>query len=332
MYNTIVSEKKNKNKGLRVSFVIHILILLIAFFYYLPQVELLEDEEKPPYAIKVDFKFEESSMSKYAHDDAGAQREKAEAAPQEDATKPEEVTKPEEIEVTKPQEIEIPKPDIKIPTPVMTPIEDPISTTTLEDEAPIKATPTKPKVETPKPVPAPAPTKTTPATPTKPASTSSPTKTTTSGSTSGSSTTKPSTVDGNAGGTGKADAGTGAGKDSGNDGDAGIGNSSDGTGAYDGSGDGVFGRRVVYRDIKAAIGSLKSSGTVSVKICVNRGGIVTFTEVINSESTIKDRTTLKKFLKAAKGYKVQPDLSAPKEQCGKLIFKSDNSANNKLRG
>ena len=55
-----------------------------------------ETEDKPPYAVKVDFSFEESSLSKYAHEDAGAQREKSESAPQEQET-----TKEPELEVQK---------------------------------------------------------------------------------------------------------------------------------------------------------------------------------------------------------------------------------------
>jgi outer membrane biosynthesis protein TonB len=315
MYDSSIFEKRNEQKGKRVSFVVHILLLLIAFFYYLPKVDSAEMEDKPPYAIKLDLKFEESSLSKFAHDDSGLKRAKSEAAPQQAETKQEEV-KPEQIETTNPQEIKTPLPDIKMPTPVFTPTSDPIYTSTVEDEAPVKA------AEKPVYTPAPSP---------KPSTSSSPSTSSTSGSTTGTSTSKPSSIEGNDNGTGKGDSGTGAGKDKGNDGDAGLGNSSDGLGEYDGSGDGVFGRRVVYRDIKAVGEALNSSGTVAVKICVNRGGNVTYTEVIGRESTIKDNNTLKKFLKAAKGYKVQLDLSAPKEQCGKLIFKGDNSVNKKIR-
>jgi hypothetical protein len=67
------------------------------------------------------------------------------------------------------------------------------------------------------------------------------------------------------------------------------------------------------------------------KICINRAGNVTFVELIPTETTIRDKNTLKLYLKAARGYKFQPDLTSPKEQCGKLSFKVDNSINNKLR-
>ncbi len=322
MYNSFAFEKENGNKGKRISFIIHLLLLLIAFFYYLPKVDLAELEDKPPYAVKVDFTFEESSMSKLAHDDEGAQRAKSESAPaeekqEEQATKPEEVTKPEVIEVTKPTVIDVPVPVIKMPTPVFTPTNDPIITTTPAEEAPVKVSePAKP-------------TKTEPS---KTGNTSSiPSKTNTTGSTTGSSTTKPSTVDGKEGGTGKGDSGTGAGKDKGNDGDAGLGNKSDGTGEYDGSGDGVFGRKPIYRDLSVVSKAVNGSGKVAIKVCINRAGLVTFVELINHETTERNRENLKLYLKAARTYKFQPDLTAPKEQCGKMSFRVDNTVNNKLK-
>lgn len=317
MSNTFAFEDKNKNTGKRISFVIHLLILLIAFFYYLPQVELVEEDEQPPFAVKVDFTFEESSLSKFAHEDEGAQRAKSESAPQETPEQPqqEQATQPEVIETTQPQVIDVPKPDIKMPTPVVTK-DEVIETKTPIEESPVKVV-EKPTAPASKPV------------PTKPST--SPSKSSTSGSTTGTSTSKPSTVDGKDGGAGKGNTGTGAGKDKGNDGDAGAGNASDGTGVYDGSGDGVFGRKIIYRDMSAAKSATTVSGRVSVKVCINRAGLVTYVELNNSETTIRDKQTLKNYLKAARGYKFQPDLTAPKEQCGKMSFKVDNTINNKLK-
>ncbi len=320
MYNTIALEQKNKNKGRTISFVIHILLLLIAFLYYLPTTPIDEEEDKPPYAVKVDFTFQESSLSKLAHDDEGAQRAKSESAPaeekQEETPKQEEVTKPEEIEVTKPTVVDVPKPDIKMPTPKVIPTDNEVITTKAPvEEAPVRISEPTPSTKS-------EPTKTT---------TTSSSGGKTSGSTTGTSTTKPSTVDGKAGGTGKGDSGTGAGKDKGNDGDAGMGNSSDGTGDYDGSGDGVFGRKVIYRDQSVIKKDITVSGKIAVKVCINRAGIVSYLELLNSETTVRDKTTLRLYLQAAKTYKFQPDLTAPKEQCGKLKFIVDNSINNKLK-
>lgn len=320
MYNTLALEQKNKNKGRTISFIIHILLLLIAFLYYLPTTPMDENEDKPPYAVKVDFTFKESSLSKLAHDDEGAQRAKSESAPAEEKVeetpKQEEVTKPEEIEVTKPTVVDVPKPDIKMPTPKVIPTDNDVIVT----KAPVEEAPVKVSVPTP----------TTKSEPTKSTTTSS-SGGKTSGSTTGSSTTKPSTVEGKAGGTGKGDSGTGAGKDKGNDGDAGMGNSSDGTGDYDGSGDGVFGRKIIFRDLKATSAAVNVSGKVVTKVCINRAGLVTYVELESAETTIRDKTILRRYLTAARGYKFQPDPSAPKEQCGKLRFTVDNSVNNKLK-
>ncbi len=320
MYNAIYVDRQNKNVGLRISFIVHALLVLLVFFYYLPKIDPADLEDKPPYAVKVDFTFEESSLSKLAHDDAGAKRSKAESAPaekkpQEETPVKEEVIKPEELEITKPQIINIPRPDIKIPSPVLIPTNtDPIITSTPVEEAPVKVSePARPS--SPEPV--------------KTNSTSKPTGSTTSGSTAGTS-TKPSTVDGD-GGPGKADAGAGAGRDKGNDGSAGSGNVSEGTGVYDGSGDGVFGRKIIVRNLSGTKAAISVSGRVVTKICINRAGNVTFVELIPSETTVRDRNTLKLYMKAARGYKFQPDLTSPKEQCGKLSFKVDNTVNNKLR-
>lgn len=320
MYNALEVNRNDRNKGVRISFLIHALLLLLIFFYYLPKIDPAELEDQPPYAVKVDFTFEESSLSKLAHDDAGARRAKAESAsaaeekPQEETPQKEDVVKPEEIEITKPQVIDIPRPDIKVPNPVLIPTDNsPVVTSTPVEEAPVKVS------ETPKPS-APEPVKTTPS---KPAPTSG------SGSTTGTS-TKPSTVEG-AGGPGKADAGTGAGRDKGNDGNAGAGNVSEGTGEYDGSGDGVFGRKIIVRDLSATKAAISVTGRVVTKICINRAGNVTFVELIPGETTIRDKNALKLYMKAARGYKFQPDLTAPKEQCGKLSFKVDNTVNNRLK-
>jgi len=315
MYQSSAVEIKNSNRGRNISIGVHLLLLLIAFFYVLPSVDKEELEDKPPYAVKVDFTFEESSMSKYAHEDAGAKRPQAEEQAE---NKPEETQTEKTPEPTPREEIEV--------KPV-----DPVSTTTTADESPVKVIERpNPVIKTPdivKPVPKPRDEVYTPPVKTEPAPSKSPTS-----SSSGSSTTKPSSLPGTDSGTGKGDSGSGAGKTSGNDGDEGRGNTSSGTGAYDGSGDGVFGRKVVYRDLKSATAAMTVSGIVTVKICVNRAGSVTYAEVLEAETNIKDRNTRKGFLKAAYNYRVKEDFSAPQEQCGKLVFKSDASAINKLRG
>lgn len=96
---------------------------------------------------------------------------------------------------------------------------------------------------------------------------------------------------------------------------------------YDGFGGSIFGRKIIYRDISATKAAVDVSGIVVNKVCINREGLVTYVELVGSETTIKDREVLRRYLKAARGYKFQPDISAPVQQCGKLTFIIDNIAN-----
>lgn len=99
----------------------------------------------------------------------------------------------------------------------------------------------------------------------------------------------------------------------------------------DDTGDGIFGRKVIFRDLSARKAAVNTSGRVVTIICINRAGKVTYVELVPSETTISDKPTVRAFLKASRGYKFQPDLSAPDIQCGKLKFSIDNSVKNKLR-
>ncbi|MBP6235808.1 MAG: hypothetical protein KA270_13175 [Saprospiraceae bacterium] len=100
---------------------------------------------------------------------------------------------------------------------------------------------------------------------------------------------------------------------------------------YNMFGDGIFGRRVIYRDLSVVSNAVNGSGKVAIKVCINRAGLVTFVELINHETTERNRENLKLYMKAARTYKYQPDLTAPKEQCGKLTFIVENTINNKLK-
>jgi len=102
-------------------------------------------------------------------------------------------------------------------------------------------------------------------------------------------------------------------------------------GSFDGSGDGIFGRKVIYRDLTATKAAVRVSGKIVCIVCINKAGLVTYAGLIGSETTIKDKRALRAYLKAATGYKFQPDASAPVQQCGKLRFTIDNSVNNKIR-
>lgn len=91
----------------------------------------------------------------------------------------------------------------------------------------------------------------------------------------------------------------------------------------DTSGDGLFGRKIIYRDLSATKSATRFSGKVKIKVCINREGIVKYAEIQQDSSTIKDTRTLKNYLKAAAGYKFQPSTDAPDYECGSMTFKID---------
>lgn len=347
MNNISSLESKIKGKGRFYSIAVHVAILLFAIFYHIPQ-HPDEERGKETYEVSLDMtefrkiipvskpkpprsdiplqelNNEESSNSRRADDDEGVLRPKSESAPNEAEmnrnTPSHETTSPSTIDAPK-TTIETPKqPDIKVPGPKVIPNNDEIISSNT-DNTPSAPPSTKGSSST---------TTTTKGSGTKASGSNQPGTSNTAGSTTGNSTTRPSTVDGSPGGTGKGKTGSGAGMSSGTDGDGGLGDRSDGTGIYDGSGNGVFGRKVIARDLQTIKSVVRGSGKAVVKVCINRAGNVTFAEIIQSETTFTDREGLKKFLQAAWTYKFQADLSAPKEQCGKLTFTVDNTVNNKL--
>lgn len=99
----------------------------------------------------------------------------------------------------------------------------------------------------------------------------------------------------------------------------------------DTSGDGLFGRKIIFRDTRFFKPSIYESGIIQVKLCINREGIVKYSEIQRDRTTIKNINTLKSYLKASAGYKFQPSSEAPEFECGKISFRIDNSRNNRLR-
>ncbi|HRO08724.1 MAG TPA: hypothetical protein PK611_04395 [Saprospiraceae bacterium] len=349
MQSTFALEETNKNKSRIITIVVHAILLIFAFFYSLPQPVDHSVKEDPSYEINLDvpaFKKiapvtvvkpkvkepplaelgHESSNSRMSSDDEGVMRSKSESAPNEAPMSRNpastDAVKPQVIDVTKPQVVSPPKVDIKVPGPKVTPANDDVVSS--NEDSPVKAPPSTNSSSS-------GSTTRTPSSGSPASGSGLPGKSPTKGSTTGTSKNPPSSIDG-PGGTGKGKTGTGAGMSTGNDGDGGHGNSSDGTGMYDGTGDGVFGRKIIYRNMPAAKAAINQSGKIVMKVCINQAGIVTYVELMNSETTLRDREGLKLYLKAARGYKFQPDITAPKEQCGKMSFTVDNSANNKLRG
>lgn len=320
-------EKKDKDKARNTSIIIHLLLLLIAFFYFWTM-EIPAPIVNDYHPIVVDMSFKESSLSKYAHADSGKKKAKTEA--------------PKKIETKTPKVVTPPKPKVVVPVPKPTEPTptDPIITETVVEEAPVEAVEEEIIVEEPEPEVIPEVVEEVPeeviteedleelleeelegeeevVEETSDASTGD-----------GGSDTTDSSIEGD-GGTGESNEGDGDGASSGDDGDEGVGDAGSGTGDYDGSGDGVFGRKIVKRNWKGLFdGGNQSSGKgkIAIKICVNRAGDVKYSEILFDETTEDDRQKLKRALEAAKGYKVQADPSAPKEQCGKLIFNLDINA------
>ena len=93
----------------------------------------------------------------------------------------------------------------------------------------------------------------------------------------------------------------------------------------------VDGRRIIYRDLSAAKSATLVSGKVSIRTCVNRDGIVTYSHILKEETTITNKDVLEKYLVAAAGYRFEAKADAPEIQCGKMSFTIDNSRNRTQR-
>jgi hypothetical protein len=95
----------------------------------------------------------------------------------------------------------------------------------------------------------------------------------------------------------------------------------------DTSGNGLFGRKIIYRDMSAAKKVKWVSGRIKVKVCINRDGIVKYAEVLQDSSTVKDTQSLKNYIKSTVGYKFQPNSEAPEYECGSMSFKISYTVN-----
>jgi outer membrane biosynthesis protein TonB len=355
MYQNINNSQRSSRSFLN-SLAIHSILLLFAFFFKLnadltPPDPPIEKEfeididipevrakmRKPP-RPKIE-KLEE--MNAETSNSTKAEADKGESRPLNPEVQKVEVNDPKpppaKVEPTPtpaPTPKPTPAPPAKAPTTSPTPAPKPSTQSpvvTKESDVEVDA----PKKEAPvtKPAPAPSPSTTSGNGGGKPSSNppSSPTTSPTSGkgtvgSTTGTGDKPQSNTDGN--GKGKSDSGTGLGDGKGSDVTSGSGNTSDGTGEYDGSGNGIFNRHPVYSNWRAF--PLEQSGTVVMKVCINREGNVTFAEVMPA-TTIKDKSLLRRFVKAIRGYKYAKKPSAPEEECGKFTYKIDLSAVNKLR-
>jgi len=337
--------KKDWNNSLRNSIVLHVFLLLIAFFF-----KLTSDPDQDidtQYAVtvsfeEVEFRNSKSSNSTKSTSTSGAQRAKSEAP---------------KLEAPKPAKIPIPTPTPSKPKPTPTPpVESPqptepvISETTTDEsdiqavEEPIDVSESEPEYipqENTDPVPVDEPVVLFPDLPSLddiigdinddpieseeagvPAEESGTGDS--SNKTSGDGDSDPSLKEGD-GGSGKGDSGDGKGSDAtGDDGDSGKGSGGYGEGEFDDSGDGIFGREVIYRDPSMISIASGKSGKLVFDVCINRRGVVSMVQIDEQRTTIKDNNVLRKALESMRKYKYAPDVSAAKEQCGKFTVSVDN--------
>ena len=294
------NEDQNRKKGLRISVTIHILILLLALY------PLLTDD--PEQSIDTQFSIAISFANTVA-----ANSYKGEAAEGAQRPRNEEI---ERVQTAPMEKIESPTPRTEVPE-VKMPAPTPVETVESDifEESDIVAIEEVPEEAEPVEI-RPAPSNKTNNTPADNPSNTSGGKTSPAND-SGTNTSPPSNKDGS--GTGQGTKGTGTGKDkSGDDASSGAGTGGPGTGIFDGTGDGIFGRQPVSGKIHPDL--MKQNGRITMKVCINRRGKNTYVEVIQSETTIKDRQLQRKALDNMSQYLWEEDYSAAKEQCGKYTF------------
>ncbi|MGE5355723.1 MAG: hypothetical protein ACM3PT_05730 [Deltaproteobacteria bacterium] len=125
-------------------------------------------------------------------------------------------------------------------------------------------------------------------------------------------------------GTGQGNKGSGSGNDkSGDDASSGKGTGGPGTGVFDGSGKGIFGRQPIKRPLLSEL-KLNQSGRMVFKICIDRKGRSTFVDFINNGSTIKDKKAIKLATDYIGRFVWEEEYSAQKEQCGKYTLIIEN--------
>ncbi len=349
--NVEAGKSKTWNSSLRNSIVIHVFLLLIAWLF-----KLQNDPSQTidtQYAVTVNFQnieFNDSKSSNSTKSSAaeGRQRPKAESPQKIEASTPKKVETPT---ITPPKPT--PTPPATDPTPT-----DPVFSETTTDVSDIQAIEEEIPVDDPEPEyipeaapePEPAPevvyventeieniediigdisdepidvAEETDIIADKESDTA--TEGNSSSSDSGSSDGDPSLKDGDEGGTGKGDSGTGKGNDAGgNDNDSGIGTGDHGEGEFDASGDGIFGRKVIYRDPSMIALASSKSGKIVFKVCISRQGSVRYIEIDEFNTTITDKALIRNALESLRKYKYEVDYSAPKEQCGNYTLKIDN--------
>lgn len=334
---TLANEDQNKRKGMRISLIIHAIILLLAIFWVLP--DHPEKNIDTQYAVAIAF---DHSVSK-------SNSNKGSSTSGKTRPKPTEVKKIEtpikKVEIVK-QEPTVPKPKpTPTPTPKPTP---PIVSEVLQEEAPIVAVDEDIVVDEPEPEeyvePTPIDIPTTAPEVSKPSQSAMDNilskieefeieEEGEEGIPSDIAESSPDDIGGGPDsdgspedtGSGTGDAGDGlADGTEGNDNDDGIGTGGDGEGAYDGTGDGIFGRKVIKRSRKMVVNATGKTGKLVFKVCINKRGKVIHVELNELLTTVTDNSIIRSGLKAMWEYEYAEDRSAASEQCGKFTVNIDN--------
>ena len=323
-------EKENRKKGIRISVITHIIVLLLALWPFLSnESEKAIDKQ---YAIEISFDPRGASNSFKGTAAEGAQRPRHEEVEKMGGSSVNEIP----VQTPTPP---VKQPKVQPPTPKSTPSK--VDSDIYENDTDVfatndadletneipksKSTSSKKSTQVvvnsdanndPEDVPA-----------KKPSSTTGSGSGTGSGTATGSGTGTSTSSNKDGTGTGQGNKGTGSGKDkSGNDESSGAGTGGPGTGVFDGSGNGIFGRQPV---IKPKISELKldKSGRIAFKICIDQKGRSTFVDYISSGSTIKDKKAIKLAIDYVGRFIWQEDYSVKKEQCGKYTLIIDNKTN-----
>ncbi len=83
-------------------------------------------------------------------------------------------------------------------------------------------------------------------------------------------------------------------------------------------GDGVLSRPIIFRNDPKNL-AIKS-GTIVVKVCINRKGMVSYAEFDNENSTIHDPEIKKLVMADVVDYRFEKSYSAPEKECGRLSY------------
>jgi len=337
MINELAVEREHKRKSSLYTMIFHVVLLILALFSTCEYKKAVDSQ----YAVAINFeeivppKLEEmtgATNSNKGREAEGKERKKAD--------------RPAEIKDDQTKTVETKRPEIKLPKPTPTPpaptTEPVISETILDEESDVVAAEEEIEIddlameEIPE-IPVEAPPTHNEAPAEEPAKESVKSRIgkildvfkTGGSSDNGNPSGEPSARDGKEDGTGEGNSGTGRGNDSsGNDGDSGVGTGGSGTGKYDSSGNGIFGRRVIKRNVNEILRvqfENQENKKIVAKVCINRQGNVSFSELLFAESTAKIPAGKEKdVLKGIYGYKYEAEPDAPYEECGKLTIVLQN--------